>query len=457
MSAPPPAGVWSALRRRNYRLFVSGQLVSLVGTWTQSVAQTWLVFRLTGSPLWLGIATFCQQAPAFFLATAGGLVADRHRRRAVLLTTQSAAMVLAFALAALTLGGAVRVEHLLVFAALLGAINAVDSPTRQSFVIEMVGRENLAGAGAFNSSMAVGATVIGPAIAGVAIKALGEGWCFLANGVSFVAVIAGLAAMRDLPAPAARRPRESVRSRLLEGFRFVAADPRARAVLALLAVTALMAIPYATLMPVFASKVLHGDARTYGWLMGSSGAGALLAGLTVASRESLQGTYRWIGASCGALGVLLVLFALSRSLWLSIAIMLPIGAATMMLVNATNTVIQALTPDALRGRVMAVWLMILMGFAPVGSILAGWLATAFNPSLPLVAGGAACALAAGSWVGAAPRARLDRASVGSRARGYQRPSRRSEAPVDDATGRMRTLWSLPLVDALGAGSVGAVR
>ena len=300
MSAPARASMWGALRRRNYRLFVAGQLVSLAGTWTQSVAQTWLVYRLTGSALWLGVATFCQQAPVFFLATVGGLLADRHPRRTVLLVTQASAMVLAFALAALTLGGVVRVAHLLVLATALGAINAVDGPTRQSFVIEMVGRENLASAVALNSSMAVGATVVGPAIAGVAIRAIGEGWCFFANGVSFIAVIVGLAAMRDLPTPLARPSRESMRSRLLEGFRFVSTHERLRGLLVLLALTALMGIPYATLMPVFASKVLHGDARTLGWLMGASGAGALLAGLTLASRRSLEGAYRWVGPARSA-------------------------------------------------------------------------------------------------------------------------------------------------------------
>jgi MFS family permease len=393
-SASRWAGVSRALERRNYRLFVAGQLVSLMGTWTQSVAQTWLVYRLTGTALWLGIATFCQQAPVFFLATLGGLIADRHRRRTILVMTQSSAMVLAFVLAALTLSGGVRIAHVLALATVLGVINAIDSPTRQSFVIEMVGRESLASAVALNSSMVTGAAVIGPAIAGVAIEALGEGWCFLVNGVSFVAVIAGLLAMRELPAPAAGRPRESMRSRLLEGFRFAAAEQRVRALLALLALTALMSIPSATLMPVFASTILHGDAQTLGLLMGTQGVGALIAGLTFASRRSSQGTYAWIGGACGINGVTLVLLSLSRTTWISIALMLPLGAATLTHVTGTNSLIQTLTPDALRGRVMAIWVMILMGFAPVGSIIAGWLATAFDPRLPLVVGGVACALGA---------------------------------------------------------------
>jgi MFS family permease len=393
-------GVSRALERRNYRLFVAGQLVSLVGTWTQSVAQTWLVYRLTGSAFWLGVATFCGQAPVFFLATFGGLIADRHRRRTILVATQSSAMVLAFSLAALTLSGHVRVAHVLVLATLLGCVNAVDSPTRQSFVIDMVGRENLASAIALNSSMLTAATVLGPAIAGMAIAALGEGWCFVANGVSFVAVIAGLAAMRDLPAPSAGRAREPMFARVLAGFRFAATEHRVRALLVLLALTALMGIPSATVMPIFASKILHGDARTLGWLMGAQGGGTLFAALVLASRRSTEAAYRWIAGACGALGIALVLFALSRVLWVSLAISVLLGAATMLQVSGTNVALQSLTPDALRGRVMAIFLMIFSFFAPVGAVIDGSLATVFGPRLPLVVGGVGCMLGAigfGRW------------------------------------------------------------
>ena len=279
------AGLRLALERRNYRLFVAGQLVSLIGTWTQSVAQSWLVYRLTGSAFWLGIASFCQQAPAFLFASLGGLVADRHRRRTILVVTQSSAMVLAFALATLTLRGHVTVSHVLVLAALLGAVNAVDSPTRQAFVPEMVGRENLANAVALNTTMATGASFLGPAIAGVAIKVLGEGWCFLGNGASFLAVIASLLAMRDLPPKAKGPARESLWARLHEGFRFAATHEGVRALLLLLALTALAGLPFATLMPIFASTILHGDARTLGFLMGAPGLGAVLVGFVLASRR----------------------------------------------------------------------------------------------------------------------------------------------------------------------------
>jgi MFS family permease len=387
------AGLRLALERRNYRLFVAGQLVSLIGTWTQSVAQSWLVYRLTGSAFWLGVASFCQQAPAFFFASLGGLVADRHRRRTILVVTQSSAMVLAFALAILTLSGHVRVAHVLVLAVLLGAVNAVDSPTRHAFVPEMVGRENLASAVALNTTMVMGASFVGPAIAGVAIKVLGEGWCFLVNGASFVAVIAGLLAMRDLPPPTSGPARESLWARLHEGFRFAATHEGVRALLMLLALTALAGLPFATLMPIFASSILHGDATTLGLLVGAPGLGAVLAGLGLASHHGTR-SYRWIAGACGMFGVLLVLFSQARTLWVAIAILVPMGVASMIQLTGTNTLIQSMTPDALRGRVMAIWFMIFMGFAPVGSVIAGSVTTALGPRLVLAVGGAVCALGA---------------------------------------------------------------
>ena len=383
-----------ALRRRNYRLFVAGQLVSLIGTWTQSVALAWLVYRLTGSALWLGIVTVCQQVPIVFLASLGGSLADRHRRRTILIGTQSAAMLLAFALAGLVLGGEVRLAHILVIAMLSGIVSAIDIPTRQSFVVEMVGRESLMAAVAINSSMAMCAGSLGPVMAGIGVKALGEGWCFFANGVSFLAVIAGLLAMRDLPEPSSGRAVEPLAHRLAAGFRFVREEPHVRALLVLLAVTAFAGLPYGTLMPVFASDVFHGDARILGALTTATGLGALVGAATLALRSS-GNAHRWIGAACGTLGVALVGFSFSRSLWLSLAILVPMGAATMIQVSATNTLIQTFTPDALRGRVMAIWAMILMGFAPLGALVASSLATRVGTTIPLALGGAVCML--GAW------------------------------------------------------------
>jgi predicted MFS family arabinose efflux permease len=245
--------------------------------------------------------------------------------------------------------------------------------------------------------MVNGARILGPAIAGFAIKAFGEGWCFFVNGVSFFAVIAGLLAMRDLPPPAARAPGESALTLILEGFRFAASEERIRALLVLFGVMALAGMPYATLLPIFASQVFHGDARTLGVLMGSTGAGALLGALALASRRSLSGTYEWIRGACAVFGATIVLFALSKTLWLSIAILVPLGAAMMIHMSATNTLVQTMTPDSLRGRVIAIWAMIFMGFSPFGSLVAGSLATAFGASATLVIGGAICMAAAAAF------------------------------------------------------------
>jgi MFS family permease len=389
------AGVGRAFRHRNYRLFFTGQLVSLIGTWTQSVAQTWLVYRLTGSALMLGTITFCQQAPVVLFATAGGSVADRWPRRGILVITQATAMVLAFVLAALTISNRVTVPHLLVLAALLGVVNAFDIPVRQSFIVEMVGRDNLMNAVALNSSMVNGARIVGPAIAGFAINAFGEGWCFFVNGVSFGAVIGGLLAMQDLPPVAPRAEGEEVGwARLTKGFGFVAHEPVLRAFLLLFAVTALAGMPYNTLLPIYASKVFHGDARTLGFLTGATGIGAVLGGVGLAARDTVKGSGRIIAGCCGLFGVTIILFAASTTYWLSLVILVPLGAGMMVQLSATNTVLQTRTPDALRGRVMAIWAMIFMGCAPVGSLVAGWLATAIGPARTLYLGGSTCVVAA---------------------------------------------------------------
>ncbi len=389
-------GIQLTLRSRNYRLFLAGQLVSLLGTFTQAVAQAWLVYRLTESALWLGIVVLCQQLPIVLLASLGGSLADRHRRRTILVVTQSAAMLLAFVLAGLTLSGTVQLVHVMVLAVLSGVVNAVDIPTRQSFVIEMVGRDGLMPAVAINSTMSMSAASLGPVLAGVGVKAFGEGWCFFANGVSFVAVIAGLLAMRDLPAPTAARATESFVARIAVGFRFARDHTRVRVLLLLLAITALAGLPYGTLFPVFAADVFHGDARALGGLTAAAGLGALLGAAGLALRKSGAGTYRWVGIACGVLGVMLVGFALSNRLWLSLVLLVPLGAATMIQVSATNTLIQMATPDALRGRVMAIWAMIFMGFAPIGALLASALATVAPVGTPLAIGGAVCVLAA-AW------------------------------------------------------------
>jgi len=247
---------------------------------------------------------------------------------------------------------------------------------------------------AINSSMAMCAASLGPMIAGFGVRAVGEGWCFFANGVSFAAVIAGLLAMRDLPAPAATRSTESLVARIAVGFRFVREHDRVRALFALLAITALAGLPYGTLFPVFASDVFDGDARALGGLTAAAGLGALLGAAVLALRTGGAGTYRWVGVACGLLGVTLVGFSLSHELWLSLVLLVPLGAATMIQISATNTLIQMATPDDLRGRVMAIWAMIIMGFAPLGAVLASVVATVTTPGTPLAIGGGVCVVAA---------------------------------------------------------------
>lgn len=370
------------LRGRNYRLFLGGQLVSLLGTWTRSVAQAWLVFRITGSALWLGIIAACQQVPVVMFASLGGSLADRHRRRTILVVTQVAAMALSFALAGLVLSGTVRLAHMIGIAVLAGVVSAVEMPTRQSFVVEMVGRDQLMTAISINSSMAMCAASLGPVIAGFGVKAGGEGWCFFADGLSFLAVIAALLAMRDLPAPSPPRAAESLASRIAVGFRFVRSHAQVRALLGLLAITAFAGLPYATLFPALAS-----DARALGALTAASGLGALLG--AVARRAS----HRAVGLACATLGATLIAFSFSHPLWLSLVLLVPLGAAAMIQVSATNTLIQLATPDELRGRVMAIWAMIFMGFAPLGALVASWTASVTAPGIPLAAGGAVCMLA----------------------------------------------------------------
>jgi MFS family permease len=379
-----------ALRHRNYQLFFGGQLISLTGTWMQQIAQSWLVYRLTRSSALLGLVSFAGQIPVFLLAAIGGAAADRRNRHRIIVWTQTLSMVLAFALAALTLTGAVRVWHVFVLAALLGVVNAFDIPARQAFMVDMVGRDDLMNAIALNSSMVNGARVIGPAIAGAVVAAVGEGWCFLLNGVSYIAVIAGLLMMR-LPHP--RRAIHAGRSALadiVEGFRFVGKKAPVLALLLLLGVVSLTAMPYAVLMPVFADEILHGGAAGLGLLMGASGIGALGGALSLAARRGFHGLGRWVAAATFAFGVALLLFSTSKIFWLSAVLLVPVGAAMMVQMAASNTLIQAMVPDALRGRVMAVYSMMFMGMAPFGALFAGSMASRLGAPLTVAIGGLVC-------------------------------------------------------------------
>ena len=379
--------MFRALRHRNFRLFFGGQLISLIGTWMQQVAQSWLIFRLTNSSLLLGMVSFASQIPVFLVSPIGGHAADRLDRRRIMIATQTASMILAFALAALTLSGRVREWHIIVLAVLLGLVNAFDLPARQAALVQMVEREDLMNAIALNSSMFNGARVVGPAVAGLLVATIGEGWCFFANGASYIAVIVGLLMMRMPPTAEGHAVSGTAVENIIEGFRYVTQTAPIRALLLLIGVVSFCGMPFAVLMPVFAENVLHSGARGLGILMGASGIGALVGSIALAMRSSVRGLGTWVAVSAGAFGATLALFALSRSMVLSAIALIPVGAMMMVQMASSNTLIQSMVPDALRGRVMAVYSMMFMGMGPVGSLLAGSVAERAGAPLAVAAGG----------------------------------------------------------------------
>jgi len=397
-----------ALRHRDFQLFFSGQLISLIGTWMQTVAQSWLVYRLTGSGLKLGAVGFASQIPVFLVAPIGGIVADRSNRKHVVIATQVASMLLAFVLAALTLTHTVTVPYVFILAALLGVVNAFDIPGRQSFLVDMVGKEDLMNAIALNSSMFNGARIIGPAVAGVLVARLGEGWCFFANGVSYIAVIAGLLLMKVRPMPKASAETSPL-EHLKEGFQFVRRTAPIRTLLLLLGLVSATGMPYVVLMPIFADKILHGGGQEFasligshdlgavrlGILMGAAGVGALLGALTLAVRSGVKGLGRWVAVCCAGFGLSLVLFSFSKSFWLSVVLLLPVGYFIMLQMSSSNTLIQAMVPDDLRGRAMAVYSMMFMGLAPIGALLGGALSDRLGAPRTVAIGGLAAV--AGAW------------------------------------------------------------
>jgi MFS family permease len=386
-----------ALRHRNFQFFFSGQLISLIGTWMQSVAQAWLVYRITGSALLLGSVGFASQIPVFLVAPFGGIVADRYNRHRVVIATQITSMVLAGVLAALTLTGRVQVWHIFVLAACLGVVNAFDIPGRQAFLVDMVGKEDLMNAIALNSSMFNGARIIGPAIAGILVARIGEGWCFFANAVSYIAVIIGLLMMK-LPPRSYIQPFGSPLTDIIEGFRFARQTGPIRALLLLLGLVSLVGMPYTVLMPIFSHKILHGGPAGLGNLMGATGVGALLGALTLASRTGVRGLGRWVAVSSGAFGGFLLLFCWSRLFWLSAALLVPVGFCMMLQMSSSNTLIQAMVPDQLRGRVMALYSMMFMGMAPFGAFLGGALADRLGAPLTVSIGAVAC-IGGSAWFG----------------------------------------------------------
>ena len=378
-----------ALRHRNYRLFISGQLISLIGTWMQSVAESWLVYRLTGSPVLLGAIGFANRIPVLLFSTVGGAMADRYNRQHIVIATQIASMCLAGMLAFLTLSGLVQVWHLMAIAAALGIVNAFDIPARQSFVVQLVAREDLQNAIALNSSMFNGARIVGPAVAGVLVATVGEGWCFFGNALSYIAVLVGLVLIRVTPPPAAERPRSAL-AHMAEGFRFALGSRPIRALLLLLGLVSLMGSPYAVLMPIIADQTFEAGVRGLGILMGAAGVGAFIGALSLARRTTLRGYGKSIAFAAVGLGTSLIAFSAARQLWLAVALLVPVGFAMMTQMAASNTLIQSMVPDTLRGRVMAIYSMMFMGMAPVGALLSGVLAERLGAASTVALGGAFC-------------------------------------------------------------------
>jgi MFS family permease len=378
-----------ALHSRNYRLFVAGQVISLVGTWMQSVAQSWLIYRLTGSAALLGLIGFAGQIPIFVLAPLGGVIADRLNRHRVLIATQGTMMVLAFILAALTLGGVVHQWHIFFLATLLGIANAFDIPTRQAFLAETVSRENIVNAIALNSSLLNGARIVGPAIAGLVVAAFGEGWCFLLNAISYIAVIGALL-MMDVSIAPHPHAHVSAWESIVEGFAYSWNAKPVRALLLLLGLVSLMGMPYSVLMPIIAAGVLHGGPNAYGLLMSASGVGALAGAVLLTFRRHIRGLGRWVAISAVSFGISLIAFSFSRVLWLSALLLVPAGFFMMVEMAASNTLIQSMIPNRLRGRVMSVYSMMFMGMAPVGALVAGALAAPLGAAATVALGGAIC-------------------------------------------------------------------
>jgi MFS family permease len=387
---------WRALRHRNFRLFFGGQSISLIGTWMTRVATGWLVYRLTGSALLLGTVSFAGQIPTFLLAPFAGVMVDRLDRRQVLVWTQTLSMVQSLTLAALTLTGHITIPLLLALSVMQGCVNAFDMPGRQSFMILMVDdKRDLQNAIAINSSMVNMARLIGPSLAGMLIAVSSEGWCFLIDGISYIAVIVSLLMMR-VHAPVAARQATSMLTELTAGWTYVSEFLPIRTILLLFAVVSLMGMPFVVLMPIFAARVLHGGPHTLGFLMGSMGMGALLSALSLAARRTVRGLVRMIPIAAAVFGLGLIGFGLSHWFWLSMITVFIAGMGMMQGMAASNTVIQTIVTDDKRGRVMSYYTMAFMGMAPFGSLLAGTMAHKFGAPWTVIVNGAVVVLGA-AW------------------------------------------------------------
>jgi MFS family permease len=415
-----------ALRHRNYRLFFLGQGTSLIGTWLTRVATSWLVYRLTKSALMLGAVSFAGQLPTFLLAPFAGVIVDRVDRHRVLLITQVLAMLQSTALAILAITNLITVPHVLALSILQGFINSFDTPARQAFVVEMVeSREDLANAIALNSSMVNSARLLGPSIAGILISLVGEGWCFGIDAVSYLAVIVSLLMMHLTPR-VIEKTKAKFSADLGAGFRYVADFKPLRAILLLLALTSFTGIPYAVLMPVFASQVFKGGPHTLGILMGSAGIGALAGVLWLAARPSVRGLWRVVVIAGSAFGIGLVAFSFVKTIWLAIPILAIVGGGMMVQMAASNTLLQTLSDEKMRGRVMSFYTMAFFGMAPFGSLAAGALGQRYGAQFTVRINGIVTLVAVGLFFRQLPALRevIDSAHL-HQARNFARGRRRN--------------------------------
>ena len=408
-SAPSgPAFMLRALRHKNYRLFFSGQSISLIGTWMTRIATSWLVYRLTGSALLLGVVGFAGQIPSFLLAPFAGVLVDRWNRHRLLVITQILALLQSLAMAILALTGLIKIWQVVALSVFQGLVNAFDMPARQAFVVEMVDRrDDLANAIALNSSMVNAARLLGPSIGGVIIAAVGEGWCFMIDAISYLAVIASLLAMTLTPRLLKPSTSANIIDQLREGWVYASRFAPIRSILLLLALVSLVGMPYTILMPVIANDVLHGGPNTLGLLMAASGVGALVGAMFLAARKSVLGLGKFIPITAAAFGAGLVAFSFSRVIWLSLLLMVVTGLGFMVQMAVSNTVLQTIVDEDKRGRVMSFYTMAFMGTAPFGSLLAGTVAERIGAPHTLLFGGIGCILGALWFAQSLPALRRD--------------------------------------------------
>jgi MFS family permease len=397
--------MFRALRHRNYRLFFTGQSISLIGTWMQQIAMSWLVYRLTSSAFMLGIIGFLGQIPTLFLAPFAGVIADRHNRRHIVIITQSLAMLQAFILAILVLTGLIQVWHLIALSIFIGLINSFDMPVRQAFTVEMIeDRDDLSNAIALNSSLFNMARLIGPSLAGIIIAALGEGICFLLNAISYIAVIISLLMMR-IASTEIKFSQRHVLHGLKEGFTYAYNFAPIKYILLLISLVSVTGVPYMVLMPVFAKDIFHGGPQTLGFLMAMSGIGALTGAAYLAARRSVVGLGRVLTFAAGTFGLAIIIFSHSTILWFSMLVMYAAGFSMIVQAAASNTILQTVVDEDKRGRIMSFYTMALVGMMPLGSLLAGSLASKIGAPNTLLAGGACCIIGALLFFRKLPRVR----------------------------------------------------